>query len=251
MKKQKITVTTANGRNRRKFLKVGGLALVGSGLLLACDDDEEMMGEDDGGMEGDDGGGDGGVFDLGGGDRGVLNYAYALEQLEAAFYTNVLNGTYWSGAGAMEKKILQDLYNHEVNHREFFKAALNATFSAELVLPANLEFDFSTVDFNSRDSVLATAQLLEDTGVSAYNGAGKIIQTGAYLVIAGKIVSVEARHAAAIRSIIGGDMDDFAFFAGDDVVDPATGLDAALDPSVVIGAAGGFFITPFTANELP
>ena len=31
------------------------------------------------------------VFDLGQGDVGVLNYAYALEQLEADFYTKVVN----------------------------------------------------------------------------------------------------------------------------------------------------------------
>ncbi|MEH6406844.1 MAG: ferritin-like domain-containing protein [Leeuwenhoekiella sp.] len=248
MKKQKIIVNPALGRDRRKFLKVSGLALAASGLLVSCYENEDTMAEmpDDPMAPDEDA-----IFDLGEGDLGVLNYAYALEQLEAEFYTRVVNGSYWSGAGMEEKKILQDLYNHEVNHREFFKAALTTTFDAGLVLPENLEFDFSTVDFNNRDSVLTTAALLEDTGVKAYNGAGKLIVTGAYLIIAGKIVSVEARHAAAIRSIIGGDMDDFTFFAGDDVVDPATGLDGAENPSVIIGAAGSFFVTPFTANKLP
>jgi hypothetical protein len=32
-------------------------------------------------------------FDLGGNDFGVLSYAYALEQLEADFYTKVVNAT--------------------------------------------------------------------------------------------------------------------------------------------------------------
>ena len=99
--------------------------------------------------------------------------------------------------------------------------------------------------------MLSTAQLLEDTGVKAYNGAGKLIETAAYLVIAGKIVSVEARHAAAIRSIRGNNMNNFKLFAGDDIVDPITGLDGAENPSVIIDAAGGFIVTPFTANELP
>lgn len=238
MKKQHIKVKQESGRGRRRFLKNGGLALAGSSLLVACFDDEGLYG------------GDEGPFDLGGGDLGVLNYAYALEQLEADFYTKVLNGSYWSGASEEEKTILQDLYNHEVNHRDFFKAAINANFEADKVLP-ELEFDFSSVDFNNRDAVLSTAQLLEDTGVSAYNGAGKIIETGAYLVLAGKIVSVEARHAAAIRSIRGGDMEDFKLFAGDDIVDPATGLDASQNPSDVLAAAGGFIVTEFTANELP
>ena len=84
-KKKSIEVKTQTvGRNRRNFLKVSGLALAGSSLLLAsCSDDD-----DSGNMMG------GGTFDLGTGDVGVLNYAYALEQLEAAFYTNVVNGSF-------------------------------------------------------------------------------------------------------------------------------------------------------------
>ena len=59
------------------------------------------------------------------------------------------------------------------------------------------------MNFNDRSSVLATAKALEDTGVAAYNAAGKYITNPAYLVIAGKIVSVEARHASAtIRNLI-------------------------------------------------
>lgn len=224
--------------SRRKFIKMGGLALAGAGILLSCDEDE-MMPEPD--PE---------VFDLGSGDLGVLNYAYALEQLEAHFYTMVINGAYWIGAASEEKQILEDLYNHEVNHREFFKAALLANYSEEQVLPDNLEFNFSTVDFSSRDSVLGTAKVLEDTGVLAYNGAGRLIETAAYLVMAGKIVSVEARHAAAIRSLIGADSDDFKSFAGDDIID-SNGLDGAKNPSEIIMAAGGFFTTPFTASQLP
>ncbi len=237
MKRQKIKVSTEHGRGRRQFIKTSGLAVAASGLLVACFDDKDLYGND-------------GPFDLGGGDLGVLNYAYALEQLEAAFYTNVLNGNYWSSANSLEKTLFQDLYNHEINHRTFFKTAISANYASDEVLP-ELEFDFSSIDFNDRESVLKTAQLLEDTGVKAYNGAGKLITSGDYLVLAGKIVSVEARHASAIRSILGDHMDDFSYFAGDDVVDPATGLDGAEDPSVILAAAGGFITTEFTANKLP
>lgn len=237
MKKQKIEVSKVKGRGRRQFIKTSGIALAGSSLLVACFDDKDLYGGNDG------------PFDLGGGDLGVLNYAYALEQLEADFYTKVLNGSYWSGANEVEKTMFHDIYNHELNHRDFFKAAISATYDDDEVLPT-LEFDFSSVDFNDRKSVLETAQLLEDTGVKAYNGAGKLITSGDYLVLAGKIVSVEARHASAIRSVLGDHMDDFKFFAGDDVVD-ANGLDGAEDPSVILAAAGGFITTEFTANKLP
>jgi hypothetical protein len=59
-----------------------------------------------------------------GNDFGVLSYAYALEQLED-FYTKVVNATNFRITfNATEQTILTDLYNHEVIHREFFKAAL-------------------------------------------------------------------------------------------------------------------------------
>ncbi|KMQ60766.1 Tat (twin-arginine translocation) pathway signal sequence containing protein [Chryseobacterium sp. BLS98] len=216
--------------SRRNFLKLGGIGLAMAGLtLIGCDDDNdfEFMGDK--------------VFDLGTGDVGVLNYAYALEQLEADFYTKVVNNFY-SGISSVEKEIFTDLYHHEVIHRDFFKAAISGATSN--VLPT-LQFQYSNVNFNDRNSVLATAKALEDTGVAAYNGAGKYITNPAYLVIAGKIVSVEARHASAIRNIINPGSADFS---GDDVID-SNGLDLAKEPKDIVMAAGGFIKTPFTWKE--
>lgn len=253
----KVDVVEASTKNsdknsRRRFLKLGGLGLAGTSFLLyACSEDDlfnpggesgrnPMKPEEpeDPGME---------VFDLGEGDVGILNYAYALEQLEAAFYTQVRAGAYYAGANDEEKAIFDDLYNHEVIHRDFFKTAITATVGAEMTLP-DLEFDVSAIDFDNRDSVLQFAQVLEDTGVGAYNGAGDRIADATYLTLAGKIVSVEARHASAIRSLIN---PNGTYFAGDDIVDPETGLGTQLDPSEVFDAAGGFFVTEFTWNNPP
>lgn len=254
----KVDVVEASSKkstkdSRRKFIKLGGLGIAGSSFLLyGCSEDDlfnpggavetpnptpepepEPEPETD-------------VFDLGSGDVGILNYAYALEQLEAAFYTQVRAGAYYSGAPADEQALFDDLYNHEVIHRDFFKAAITGVAGEENTLP-DLEFDVSSIDFDDRTSVLETAMLLEDTGVAAYNGAGDRIADATYLTLAGKIVSVEARHASAIRSLINPDSADFA---GDDVIDE-NGLDLATDPADVIAAAGGFIATEFTANNLP
>lgn len=59
-------------------------------------------------------------------------------------------------------------------------------------------------------------------------------------------MSVEARHASAIRDLINPGSADFS---GDDVVDPVSGLDVAKEPSAIIAAAGGFITTPFTWKE--
>lgn len=209
--------------HRRTFLKYAGMgaAILTAGSMSSCSSDDD-----------DDGTG----VSLGNGDVAVLNYAFALEQLEAAFYTQVV-ATPYSGISAVELDLLTDIRNHEIAHREFFKKAL-----AGSAIPS-LAVDFSTVNFTSRDSVLATAKAFEDLGVSAYNGAGRYIKTADYLVLAGKIVSVEARHAALIRDLIS----NGSFAADAD----ANGLDYVRTPAEVFAIAGTYIKTVINANTLP
>jgi rubrerythrin len=187
------------------------------------------------------------TIDVGSGDIGILNFAYALEQLEAAFYIQV-NASFYKNVTSKEKQILQDIMYHEITHRDFFKAALGSS-----AIPT-LKTDFSSIDFTSRSSVLSAAKEFEDTGVSAYNGAGQYIQSADYLTVAGKIVSVEARHASAIRDLLNPLSADFA---GDDVVNPTTGLDFSRTPNSttggpsIVATANMFLLTKISANKLP
>ncbi len=242
--KLKIKEVNTSFTNRRSFLKISGLTLVGTTLLLSgCNNDDDEDSTLYPGVRN-------GVFDLGGGDFGVLTYAYALEQLEADFYTKVVNATAFNTAFSLEERtVLTDLYNHEVIHREFFKAALSGALPnpSSQLLPG-LAFDYGALNFNNRTQVLATAKALEDTGVAAYNGAGKLLTNPEYLLLAGKIVSVEARHASAIRSLINPNSKDFA---GDAIVSAVNGLDTVKRPSEVLPIAGGFITTDFTAIYLP
>ena len=206
--------------SRRKFLGYAGAT---SGLLVlasACNKNDDLG------------------TNLGSGDIGILNYAYALEQLEAAFYTQVI-ATPYPFANALEGQLMNDIKLHEIAHREFFKNALGSNAIG------SLEVDFSSINFSSRDSVLATAKAFEDLGVSAYNGAGKLLISADYLTLAGKIVSVEARHAAWIRDII-----SFGTFADSSVVD-ANALDKSRTPLEVLGIAGSFIKTKINASNLP
>jgi hypothetical protein len=216
----------AHTTGRRTFLQWSGLSM--AVVALGCSDDNNNVGT----------GPSTGVT-LGSGDTGVLNYAYALEQLEAAFYTQVLLGAYFSGAPANEKDILNDIKAHEVIHRNFLKAALGGNAIADL------EVTFAGVNMADRTSVLTAARTFEDLGVSAYNGAGKLLTDANNLLYAGKIVSVEARHAAAIRDLITANS-----FAAADVVD-GSGLDKANDPTTVLTAADPYVVTTITASGLP
>jgi hypothetical protein len=172
---------------RRSFFMYAGATAGATALVLAgCKDDNNNMP---------------GMVNVGSGDVGVLNYAYALEQLEADFYTQVRTGSYYTSlaTGNAEKLILDDLYYHEVIHRDFFKTAITAAGATPIKALTTV---YPTNTFSSRDTVLRTAMAFEDLGVAAYNGAGQYITTAQYLLIAGKIVSVEARHAAIIRDLV-------------------------------------------------
>ncbi len=176
----------------------------------------------------------GAAVDLGSGDIGVLNYAFALEQTELAFLRQLLASPY-RGIMPEERRIFQEIHDQEVVHNEFFRRALGAR-----AIPA-LQTDFSRVNFNNRRSVLTAAQTFADLGTSAYNGAGKLLTDPQNLLIAGKIVSVEARHASVIRDLI---RPRSFYFA------PAA-LDPALDPPAVLRVASAFVRTPINAGNLP
>lgn len=176
-------------------------------------------------------------------DFGVLNYAYALEQLEAAFYIKVASAPPASFTAA-QKAYFQDIQFHEIAHREFFKAALSTAAIG------SLEVDFSSIDFTSSASVLGTAMAFEDLGVAAYNGAGPRIKNGTYLLLAGKIVSVEARHAAYVRDLISNgsfaDLNSLTSLGANN----AGGLDAALTPDKVLAIAGKYIKTKINVINL-
>jgi len=66
------------------------------------------------------------VVDLDTGDIALLNYAYVLEQLEAAFYTVVMASPY-SGMSRYERSVLSDVKGHEIADRKFFRKALGSS----------------------------------------------------------------------------------------------------------------------------
>ena len=182
-----------------------------------------------------------GAVDVGKGDIGVLNFTYANEQLEAAFYTQVI-ATPYARMTSEERAILTDIRDNEIAHREFFRAQLG-----KKAIP-NLQVDFTSVNFNSRESVLQTAMMFEDNGTATLNGGGQLLKNPLFLLIAGKLVSVEARHASTLRDLL---RPMSTFFSGDDITDPATGLDPARTPAESLAVIKPFVVTPISIARLP
>ena len=128
-------------------------------------------------------------------DAKILNFALLLEYLESAFYVDAVD----KGALASDPRLhhfAMTVRDHELAHVDFLKGALG---SAAIAKPA---FDFKGTT-EEPGAFAATALVLEDTGVAAYNGQGPRLRRKT-LAAAASIVSVEARHAAWIRRIVAG-----------------------------------------------
>src|SRR5271169_3124790 len=169
-----------SGDTRLSFLKkagVAGGAVMGGGAVLSALAPNAFAA----------GGRPPGSF--GKGDVGILNYALTLEYLEAAFYNGATaaNLSLSSQASSFLKVVTKD----ENAHVKFLKTALGSKAAKEPT------FDFKGTNTNV-EMFMATAQVLENTGVHAYSGQALNIKSPTYVKAALSILTIEARHASVI-----------------------------------------------------
>lgn len=138
-------------------------------------------------------------------DSAILDFALRLEALEAKYYDEALKQV--PDMSASVRRVVKDVRDHEHQHRETL---------AETILQLGIsnspppKLDFGDA-FTSERRFLEVAKQLEETGVSAYNGAATELFSRRILAVAGQIVQVEARHAAVIRDLLGESITDGAF----------------------------------------
>ena len=231
----KLHISTAlemwEPRNRRAFLKlmaVGGSVIFLPTVLSSCDALDNTVSP---------GSGTGVTIDFSNGDIAVLQFAYTRSGTARSglLFQSCSGFLELQPERGFEQAMISDIKNHEIVHRDFLKLALgaNANFALTTTYPG--------VTFTDRTSVLTTAQTFEFLGVAAYNGAGQYITNATYLTLAGKIVSVEARHASAIA----------------DALSPKTGAFAprafenADRPADVVAAAQTYIVEHITLVHAP
>ncbi len=156
-----------------------------------------------------------------GGDADILNFALTLEYLEAAFYDRAVGKG--RGMSSETRRLARELRDNETAHVDALTQTIKRLGAKPVKAPT---VGFGDV-FTSERTFLKLAQMLEDTGVSAYNGAAPQIKSTEVLGAAGSIVQVEARHSALIRLMRGQDPAPDAF-------------DAALDKQQVLDAVMPF-----------
>jgi len=131
-------------------------------------------------------------------DLEVLNYALTLEHLEDNFYRTVNASGKLQGNAA---KYLTTIGGHEKAHVDALTKAIQGAGGTPVAeLP---RYNFAAVgDMTTQAGILAIANVLEPTGVKAYDGAAREITNKMILGVAGQIVQIEARHAAIIKVLI-------------------------------------------------
>jgi hypothetical protein len=150
-------------------------------------------------------------------DIDILNFALTLEYLETDFY-NVKGAAV--GLSGEARKLAQSFGDEEADHVAALTNAITAAGGKPVAKP---DFAFPVTD---QAGFLKLAYVLENTGVGAYNGAGPSIVNKQYLAVAGSIVQVEARHAAAIALLTG------------EAISPSGAFDLPLSKAQVLAKAG-------------
>ena len=126
-------------------------------------------------------------------DVDILNFALTLEYLETDFYQVKAKTVGLTGLAAHDAA---NFGAEEAAHVSALIAAIKQSGGTPVPKPS---FAFPV---SNASAFLSLAYTVENLGVSAYNGAGPLLQSKALLAAAGSIVQIEARHAAAIGLLI-------------------------------------------------
>lgn len=133
-------------------------------------------------------------------DIGLLNFTLLLEELEAAFYTEVIKSRKISNPQELE--FLKALGTREAAHVKLLRNVLGTN---TIFKTSELRLNRSGIAalVSDRNKILNTAGTLEDVCLHVYNSAGTSLINPTYLLATGSIVAIEARHAAGVRALIG------------------------------------------------
>ncbi len=175
--------------SRRRFLKmVGGTGAAGAlAIFLAACGDEET--------------GAGGTTTAAtttaadaAGDLDILNYALTLEYLETDFYKKVIASGLFKGA---QLDVIKTFGEQEQAHVDVLIATVTKLGGTPAPIP---ETKFPLENANA---VIELAATVENLGAAAYLGEAGKITNKEVLAAALSIHSVEARHAAALNTLLG------------------------------------------------
>ena len=153
-------------------------------------------------------------------DIDILNYALTLEHLEYAFYRDGLKkfdrldfrkafgprrglppkAGLLDVAGSKVYDFFQLIRQHEDTHVETLESVIRDLGGTPV---PEATYNFRRTAFTTIQKFIAVAQFLENTGVTAYDGAIAHIESAGLLTAGATIATVEARHASYLNLLNG------------------------------------------------
>lgn len=142
-------------------------------------------------------------------DVDVLNFALSLEHLEYAFYRDGLQmfdekdfqrSNFSRGWGNEIRKNVYEYFEIIREHEDTHVDTLTSVISDLGGVPVpECTYNFESTAFTSVEHFISVAQFLENTGVTAYDGAIAHIESAGLLTAGATIATVEARHASYLN----------------------------------------------------
>ena len=146
-------------------------------------------------------------------DVDILNYALTLEHLEYAFYRDGLrkfdeqdfrSSNIFRGSGNFLRRSVYENFRRIREHEDIHVKKLKSVIESLGGTPVpEARYNFRTTAFTSVKKFVEVAQFLENTGVSAYDGAIAHIEAAQLLTAGATIATVEARHASYLNLLNG------------------------------------------------
>lgn len=126
-------------------------------------------------------------------DLAILNFALTIEYVQSALYRDGLKAV--PDLSADTRRLVEHLRDQEIEHVD----ALRATISDAGGRPNERPRVAFGPSLASEAAFLKLANTLEDTGVSAYNGAAPQLESEDFVAAFASIAQVEARHSGLVR----------------------------------------------------
>ena len=131
------------------------------------------------------------------GDLAIVKYALTLEHIETDFYNAVLD------SGVVKNKALGRTAMLIRDNEQAHVDTLTGVVKDLGGKPKRPKTNFDAVLEGGEKQVLETAAVVENLGAAAYLGQAPRIKSTDILAAALSIHSVEARHAAALNTVVG------------------------------------------------
>jgi len=172
-------------------------------------------------------------------DAGVLNYFYAITQLQSEFWTRLVANRF-PGITTAENSASVAMMTQATNQRNWLTADQTSGRITDVMI-----FSFTdTVNFSVRSSAMSAGLAIEDAASQAYAGGAAYMRDDSNILLASKLASIAARHSATLR-----DLNDIAAggstrvsFGGDDIIG-STGLETIKNPDEIVASLQKYFKT--------